>query len=78
MYIYLLGRDDFSSVPADIMRALGITEFAMELELTADRQLAREDAPTVISNLRTRGFHLQLPRGTSIEVIMASLAKGKH
>jgi len=77
MYIYLAEKDDFSTVPAQIMRALGITEFAMELELTADRKLAREDASRVMKNLEARGFHLQLPSGTSIEAIMTRIAKDR-
>ena len=75
MYIYLAEKDDFSHVPAEIMRGLGITVFVMELELTADKKLAQEDASAVINNLETRGFHLQLPRETSIELIMAKIAK---
>jgi len=77
MYIYLSEKDDFSSVPAQIMRALGITEFAMELELTADKKLAREDASMVMKNLEAKGFHLQLPSSTSIEAIMTRIAKGR-
>ncbi len=77
MYIYLAEKDDFSCVPADIMRALGITEFTMELTLSPDRKLAREDASTVMKNLNEKGFHLQLPGDTSIEAIMARIARGK-
>ncbi len=77
VYLYLAEKDDFSRVPDEIMRALGITEFSMELELTPDRKLAREDTSTVLKNLEDKGFHLQLPRDTSIEAIMARIAKGK-
>ena len=77
MYLYLAEKDDFSCVPADIMRALGNTEFSMELEITADTQLAREDAATVINNLESRRFHLQLPREMPLEQIMARISKGK-
>ena len=76
VYLYLAEKDDFSCVPVDVMRALGNTEIAMELEITADKQLAREDAATVIKNLESRGFHLQLPREMPVEQIMARLAKG--
>ena len=77
MYIYLAEKDDFSRVPAEIMRSLGKTELAMELELTADKKLAREDASAVINNLETNGFHLQLPRDISVEQIMVNIAKRK-
>jgi uncharacterized protein YcgL (UPF0745 family) len=75
LYIYLAEKDDFSSVPAEIMRSLGITELSMEIELKADTNLAREDVTTVMKNLEEKGFHLQLPGDTSVEAIMARLAK---
>ena len=78
LYIYLSEKDDFSCVPAEIMRALGMTEFTMELELTPDRKLARENAATVRKNLSDKGFHLQLPGGESIEAIMARIATRNH
>lgn len=78
LYIYLAERDDFSMVPAEIMRSLGITEFAMELELTPATKLACEDSSTVMKNLQTKGFHLQLPKDTSVEAIMARIAKGRN
>jgi len=77
LYIYLAEEDDFSSVPAEIMRALGITEFSMELELTADKKLARENVVTVMENLEQKGFHLQLPSETNIESIMLKIARSK-
>ena len=77
MYIYLAARDDFSCIPAEIMRALGITELTMELDLTPASKLAREDAATVMKNLEDKGFHLQLPGDTSVETLMSRIAKGK-
>lgn len=77
LYIYLAEKDDFSCVPAEIMRGLGITEFSMEIELTADTKLAREDAVTVLRHLDEKGFHLQLPGDTPVEAIMARLARSR-
>ena len=77
LYIYLGEKDDFSSVPTEILRSLGITEFSIELELTPETKLAKEDVATVISNLEEKGFHLQLPGETTVETIMSRLAKGK-
>jgi hypothetical protein len=77
MYIYLAEKDNFSCVPPTIMRSLGIADFSMELELFGDKKLAREDVTTVIKNLETKGFHLQLPGNTSIEQIMTRIARGK-
>jgi uncharacterized protein YcgL (UPF0745 family) len=78
LYIYLAEKDDFSAVPAEIMRSLGYTTFVMELELTADIKLARENAAAVIKNLQEKGFHLQLPKDTSVEAIMARIGKGRN
>jgi len=75
LYIYLAEKDDFSKVPAEIISGLGIAEFSMELDITADSKLAREDVSTVMKNLEAKGFHLQLPSETSIESIMSKIAK---
>ena len=40
---------------------LGNLQFVMELALTPERRLAREDAQVVRNNLSARGFHLQFP-----------------
>ncbi len=77
MYIYLAEEDDFSKVPKDIYNSLGIIEFAMELELSADRKLAKENSKQVIKNLKENCFHLQLADETPIEELMARLAKKK-
>lgn len=74
LYIYLAEEDDFSSVPAEIISSLGITEFSMGLDITADTRLAKEDVSTVMKNLEEKGFHLQLPSDTSIESIMSNIA----
>ena len=75
MYIYLAEEDDFSKVPKDIYNSLGIIEFAMELELSADRKLARENPEQVMKNLKENGFHLQLADETPIEELMAKLSR---
>jgi len=74
LYIYLAEKDDFSHVPAAVMKGLGLTEFVMELELTPDTRLAKEAARDVMQNLEDKGFHLQLPSSTPIEEIMARIA----
>jgi uncharacterized protein YcgL (UPF0745 family) len=49
----------------------------MELEISPDSKLAREDASTVVRNLEAKGFHLQLPGNTSVESLMSNIARGK-
>ena len=78
MYIYLAEEDDFSNVPKDIFNSLGIIAFAMELEISADRKLAKEDPVLIMENLNEHGFHLQLPDQTPIEELMARIAGKKN
>ncbi len=74
-YIYLAEKDDFSKVPAVIMKGLGITEFSMELEIDSNTRLAKEDPEVVLSNLQEHGFHMQLADDQSIEELMAKIAR---
>jgi uncharacterized protein YcgL (UPF0745 family) len=61
MYLYLAREDGFDELPEALLSRFGKPEFVMELELHADRPLAREDVSKVMANLRERGFHLQMP-----------------
>ncbi len=74
MYIYLAEEDVFDNVPKEIFNSLGIVAFSMELEITPETRLAREDTETVIGNLKEHGFHLQLPGDESVEGIMRRIA----
>jgi len=78
LYIYLAEEDVFDNVPKEIFNSLGIVEFSMELELTPETKLARENIKTVINNLEQHGFHLQLPGEESVEAIMARIAASKN
>lgn len=78
LYIYLAEEDVFDNVPPAIFNSLGIVEFSMELEITADTRLAREDSATVLSNLQQHGFHIQLPGTESMETIMARIAAARN
>jgi uncharacterized protein YcgL (UPF0745 family) len=74
MYIYLAEEDNFDGMPKEIYASLGIIEFSMEIEITAETRLAREDTRTVLNNLKEHGFHIQLPGNESVEAIMARIA----
>ncbi len=60
-YLYLAARDDFARLPDPLRAQLGALQFVLEVALTPERQLAREDVAVVRANLGARGFHLQLP-----------------
>ncbi|WP_031434536.1 YcgL domain-containing protein [Methylomarinum vadi] len=61
LYLYLNKKDDFSDIPEPLFKSLGQLQFVMELELTPDRKLAREDVNKVIASLSNKGFFIQLP-----------------
>ncbi|RMG34751.1 MAG: YcgL domain-containing protein [Gammaproteobacteria bacterium] len=61
MYLYLATEGDFDSVPDDLLSAFGPPHLVMQLTLSSQRPLAREDVFTVMRNLREQGFHLQMP-----------------
>ena len=60
-YVYLRERDAFSLLPPPVAQNLGELHFVIELALSPERKLAREDVNTVMANLAGPGFHLQLP-----------------
>lgn len=60
-YVYVAGRDDFACLPAPLRAQLGELRFVLEVALTPERTLAREDPELVRRNLAGRGFHLQRP-----------------
>ncbi len=65
LYIYLAKKDDFSEVPQSLYDSMGKEPiFVMELELSEQRPLARENVMTVINNLENQGFHVQMPPAT--------------
>ena len=60
-YVYLAARDDFTRLPEPLRTRLGKLEFVLDVALTPERKLAREDVIVVRENLALRGFHLQFP-----------------
>lgn len=62
LYLYITKKDDFSEVPQELYNSMGKEpQFVMELELSQEKPLARENVVTVIKNLETQGFHVQMP-----------------
>lgn len=61
LYLYLNKKDDFSSVPETLFKSLGRLQFVMELQLSPERKLAREDVSRVIASLENKGFFVQMP-----------------
>ena len=61
MYLYLAAEAGFDRVPEELLHRFGEAVLVIELELSPQRRLAREDVRRVIANLRSQGFHLQMP-----------------
>ena len=62
LYLYIVKKDDFSGVPQELYDSMGKEpQYVMELELSPDRPLAREEVTVVIKNLESQGFHVQMP-----------------
>lgn len=60
-FVYLVARDDFARLPEPLRTQMGELDFVLEVTLTPERKLAREDVAVVRQNLATRGFHIQFP-----------------
>lgn len=61
MYLYVPRKKDMSELPEPLMQFFGQPLLAMDLVLTPQRALAREDIHTVLRNLAEQGYHLQMP-----------------
>lgn len=69
-YVFLAARDDFARLPEPLRLQLQPLQFVLEVELHAQRKLAREDPVEVMSNLHARGFHLQFPPSTADDPLL--------
>lgn len=62
LYLYITQKDDFSNIPQALFATMGKEPiFVMEVKLSPEKKLAREDVSKVIENLETQGYHLQIP-----------------
>jgi uncharacterized protein YcgL (UPF0745 family) len=60
-YLYVKTRDDFSSVPAQLMLTFGTPTLVTLTNLATKTKLAFADLEKVKANLNSEGFYLQLP-----------------
>lgn len=61
LYLYLKKKDDFSEIPEPLLKSFGKLELVMELDITAERKLARVDVNNVLLSLQEKGFFVQVP-----------------
>lgn len=65
LYLYITKKDDFSDVPQALYDSMGKQPiFVMELNLSPNKPLAREDVSKVIKSLESQGYHVQMPPQT--------------
>ena len=60
-FLYVKTGQGLDGVPTELMSQFGESELTLTFTLSKDRQLAKEDAATVLANLDEQGYHLQLP-----------------
>lgn len=75
LYLYLEKKDDFSKIPEALLNGLGKTEFVMDLEITPERKLAREDVNKVLASLQDKGFFIQMPPTIIPEALLIKNSK---
>ena len=61
MYLYITIKDDFSKVPEALLKMFGMPEFALQLNLTKRKKLARVELSDVKKALEIEGYYLQMP-----------------
>ena len=61
MYLYTHESKTINDLPDELINLVKDLTHIMDLELTSERKLAREDITVVIKNLEEKGFHLQMP-----------------
>lgn len=69
-YLYLVEKGDFSMVPESLMTVFGEPEFSFSFEWSAQKKLIKEDADTVLENLKEQAYHLQLQNDILIEQML--------
>ena len=61
MYLYIKKGESFDKLPKELTAQFADPIFVMDLFLTKDKKLARENIEAVMQNINSKGFHLQLP-----------------
>lgn len=61
MYIYVPEDTDLDDLPEAVKKRTGHLTPALNVTLTPERKLAREKAETVMENIQSHGFHIQMP-----------------
>jgi uncharacterized protein YcgL (UPF0745 family) len=69
MYLYLANDKEMDDLPQELLKLIGKYTHAMELDLNSRKKLTNENIESVKTNLKDKGYHVQLPRNLIIDVI---------
>lgn len=61
MYLYIHEDKTSDDLPEELIKMVKELTHTIDLELTPERKLAREDVKVVMKNLEEKGYHLQMP-----------------
>ncbi len=61
MYLYIHEDKTSDDLPEELIKMAKELTHTMDLELSPERKLAREDINVVMKNLEEKGYHLQMP-----------------
>jgi len=61
MYLYVEKGKDLTELPEALLKQFGRAELAMTLVLSATKKLANADVETVMAQLQSQGYYLQMP-----------------
>lgn len=61
LYLYLSKKDDFTALPDDVLKSFGHLQYVMEIDITPERKLARDNARQILESIDNQGFYIQMP-----------------
>jgi uncharacterized protein YcgL (UPF0745 family) len=61
MYLYTDRLEGLKRVPDELLKMFGVPQEVMGLPITEDKKLGRADAKKVMSEVKIKGYYLQLP-----------------
>lgn len=70
--MYVKADASIDSLPAPVMKQLGVPEKALDLALDGTRTLPNADASEVLDAIEAQGFYIQMP--ANIELLLERLA----
>jgi uncharacterized protein YcgL (UPF0745 family) len=60
-YIFIPKEKDFEALPEGLRTDFGEPVFVMEIEVTPEKKLARNNAHQILQDIDDQGYHLQMP-----------------